>query len=105
MSELEITFRFLLAVLACYRLTGMIVYDDGPAGIFARLREWAGVYDLGENLQPRTGMGRFFECPHCMGVWVALVVTVGVFWERPLYELPLFWLAIAGLQSYIEGRN
>lgn len=85
--------------LAVYRLARLIAVDEGPFGVFFRLRHLVGAYDLGENGQPVSAWGRAFECPHCMGVYVAIVLWL-------IYPLPGGWfivaiLAIAGLQSVL----
>ena len=88
--------------LATYRLARLITVDEGPAQVFFRLRYWMGVYDLGENGQPASAWGRAFECPHCIGVYVAIVLWL-------IY--PFAWgpiivqgFAVAGLQSVLWSR-
>ena len=89
-----------LAILACYRLARLSAVDEGPAGVLMRLRIAAGGYDLGENGEPLTNIGRGMICPHCWGVWWAGVLAVAVFGWQPPMSL-LWWLAIAGGQSFL----
>jgi len=94
-------FDLVVLGLATYRVARLITVDEGPAQVFFRLRYRMGVYDLGENGQPASAWGRAFECPHCIGVYVALVLWL-------LYPLPggavvIDILAIAGLQSFLMG--
>lgn len=93
-----------MLILVCYRLTSLIVYDEGPFSLFKRLRTAAGVYDLSVTGQPKTGLGRLLACPYCVGVYIALGLAF-----VPGLSLwgPLWWFAIAGGQAFLhtlEGR-
>lgn len=69
-------FLFLIYCLFIYRLTSLVVVEDGPFGIFQKIRNFVGVDDLAET---QTGyFAKLFSCVHCMSVMLALV-----FW--PLY--------------------
>lgn len=94
--------RALLAALACYRLSTLLVYDDGPFDIFARLRSVAGVYRYGENGWPESPLGRLLSCPHCVGVWIAAGMAALVLWPGVLGDAVLLVFAIAGVQSFLE---
>lgn len=91
--------RLLSCILVSFRLTGMLVYDDGPRDAFLDLRKWAGVYRIGQDGRPETELGRLLSCPHCTGVYVSVFVAF-VFYSFP--EFLLRWLAIAGGQSFLE---
>lgn len=49
-------FQFILASLACYRVTVFVTRDTGPFDVMKRVR----------RLQPH-----FLGCPFCMSFWVA----------------------------------
>lgn len=95
-----------LAVLsfACYRLAQLIADDDGPLSVFGHLRKWV---DNRAKVEQEQGRGLIWQsaadginCPFCVGVWIAIVLGVvytGIDWYTPLYIL-----AIAGLQSFLE---
>ena len=85
--------------LATYRLARLITVDEGPAQLFFRLRYRMGVYDLGENGQPASAWGRAFECPHCIGVYVAMVLWA--IYGIPGGAIVAGILAIAGMQSFL----
>jgi len=72
-----------LAVLAAYRLTWMILTEDGPADIFGRLRNY--IYD---HYPPDHWIYRGFSCPYCISFWLALVFIIA---PPRLRE----WLAVA----------
>lgn len=80
--------RTFLAILAVYRITVLLIYDDGPRKIFYIMREklpW-----------------RVLECAHCMGVWVSLVVLPLILLPTVVGDVFLLWMAIAGGQSALE---
>lgn len=96
---------FLILSLACYRLAQLIASDDGPLSIFGRLRQWVDgkaktEQEQGDRLLWQSAADGI-NCPYCIGVWIAMplgVVYNGIDWYTPLYIL-----AIAGLQSWLEG--
>lgn len=103
-------FRFVLAFLAVYRIAQLITIDDGPADVFVRLRTWTGCYDLGPNGQPKTGLGKLFGCPFCVGVWVSMPLAVwatlptilrGSWAEWPILAIIMVF-ALSGAQSFLE---
>ena len=89
-------FNFLLLSLVCYRLANLIARDD----IFHNFRILAGVYDYDKQGRPVTFLGRLVSCPYCLGVWIAIPLAMiysGIQW----YSV-IIWLAIAGLQSFLQ---
>jgi hypothetical protein len=88
--------KFFSLVLACYRLTRLIVFDDGPFDVFAKLRVWAGVYDYASNGRQATQLGRLLGCPYCTGMYAAALV-----WFLP--EWLVMVLAVAGGQSWVQS--
>lgn len=82
--------RLLLATLAAWRLTHLLAYEDGPAGVMAWLR---GV------LQHRW-WGALFDCFHCLSLWVAAPLALWVA-SQPL-DAALVWLAVSGAACLCE---
>ena len=70
--------RLLIAALATWRLSSLLVNprEAGPANLLHRIRDWAGVYELGEDDEPITSLGRLFACVWCMSVWVGTALAV-----------------------------
>lgn len=92
---------FVLAALVVYRLARLLALEEGPGGVILKLRAACGGYDLGPDGQPRTNLGRGINCPHCIGVWLALPAGIwlgGVEWHSLVY-----WLALAGAQSFLQS--
>lgn len=74
--------RFVLVTLAVYRLTCLIVAEDGPFDVFARIR---GRIDP----EQKTWVGRGIRCSLCVSFWLSLLaLALGGSW--------LEWLAVAG---------
>lgn len=73
---------FLLAVLAAYRISRIIVLEDGPLDVFARVR---GRIDPAQ----KTWVGRGLACVICVSFWVSLIIAliIGASW--------LEWLAMS----------
>ena len=83
-------FRFGVAALATWRLTHLLVREDGPADAIARTREW-----LGESQ-----LGALMDCFYCTSFWVAVAVVSTVMRSRR--PAPLQWLAVSGGACLLE---
>jgi len=80
-----------LGALATWRLTHLLVEEDGPADLVLRLRRAAG----------SGWTGRVMDCFYCSSVWVALPVAAVVgspSWSRRL----LTWVALSGAACLLE---
>ena len=90
MSETDWWIRFVVAVLAVWRVTHLLASEDGPADLIVRLRRRLGAGFL----------GRLMDCFQCLSLWVAapLAFYVG---GRPV-ELLLAWLAVSGAACLLE---
>lgn len=91
--------ELIVLILVCYRLSRLIAIDEGPFSIFLKLRVKLGAYDYGNNGQAQSNLGRGINCPHCIGLWIALplaLIASGIQWHTLLY-----WFAIAGGQSFL----
>lgn len=67
-------FGFLLLGFATWRLSTMIVREDGPGNIFFHLREWAGITHDGDRhvlTVPDRFLPNLLSCVWCTSVWVA----------------------------------
>lgn len=70
---------FVLLSLASWRLTALLVYDDGPFGVFVKLRELSDAFNGPLN------------CFWCTSVWVSFLASC------------LFWRRISGMQWVMWG--
>jgi hypothetical protein len=81
--------RFILAALAAWRVSFLLVREDGPRRIVAEWRE------------RRAGTAReLLGCVKCTGMWVAL--PFAWFVGGGLMQLLVTWLAIAGVVALID---
>jgi hypothetical protein len=85
--------RFVVAVLATWRITHLLANEDGPAGVIARLRARLN----------RSFAGNLMDCFGCMSLWVAILFAFYVA-ERPL-DLVLIWLALSGAAFILERAS
>jgi hypothetical protein len=76
--------RFVLAILATWRVTHLLASEDGPADIIVRFRALLG----------RSIAGKLMDCFNCLSLWMAAPAALFVS-RRPL-EWLLSWLAISG---------
>jgi Protein of unknown function (DUF1360) len=82
--------RFCVGALATWRLTHLLVEEDGPGDVVVRLRRRAGTSRLGEMM----------DCFYCLSMWTAAPVALAVAGRRR--EVPLTWLALSGAACVLE---
>ena len=82
--------RFVLAALATWRVTHLLVAEDGPADVVVRLRRRAGSSWAGDLL----------DCFYCLSVWVAVPFTAGLAGRRRVD--PVSCLAVSGAACLLE---
>jgi hypothetical protein len=76
--------RFVLAVLATWRVSELIANEDGPGNVVVRIRS-----RFGRHL-----VGRLIDCFQCTSVWVA--AAFAFFVTDTVSEWPVAWLALSG---------
>lgn len=73
-------FTFILLSLATWRISNLLIHEDGPLDVFARLRFLVGVkYDEKSNTYGTNFVSILFSCIYCMSIWVGIIVT-GLFY-------------------------
>lgn len=110
MSNLETVLILVLLVAATYRLARFVAIDTFPPMKWLRTRiayKREVIYDQETErmvrLVERPFLGGLITCPHCVGFWIAGLLVVIVNVGRDL-ELPvLWWLATAGLASFLAS--
>lgn len=90
MSALDFWARFVLAVLATWRVTHLLASEDGPADIIVRFRAL-----LGQSL-----VGKLMDCFNCLSLWVAALAALFV--SRKPLEWLFCWLALSGGACLLE---
>jgi hypothetical protein len=100
--------RLVLAAFAVYRVAELLSIDDGPYHLFARWRLWLGRKSADKPyLGTWHNLAELFQCPYCIGVWLAGLAVIPVFFPSTLTDFVLALLAISGLQAFLEtlGNN
>lgn len=87
--------RLIISILAAWRLTHLLVKEDGPWDIFARIRD-----RLGEGF-----WGKLMDCFKCLSMWIA--APLAFFAGNTITEIVVLWLAISGgailLEEHVRG--
>ncbi len=91
MSGSAIWFRFVLAVLATWRITHLLAAEDGPGDLIVRVRRRLG----------RSFAGRLMDCFYCLSVWVA--APFAFFVAGGWLERLVTWWALAGAACLLES--
>lgn len=82
--------RFVLAVLATWRVTHLLASEDGPADLIFRFRAW-----LGQSLA-----GSLMDCFNCLSLWIA--APAALFVSRSPVAWLFTWLALSGGACLLE---
>jgi hypothetical protein len=89
--------RFLVALLATWRVAHLVAFEDGPSGVIARLRGAAGA----------GSWASIMDCFKCLSLWIAaplaLYVT-GLRWESIVTALALSGGAMVVQEALHAGR-
>ena len=90
-SDAELLARFVLAVLATWRVTHLVANEDGPADVIFRLRRW-----LGDGF-----IGSLMDCFKCISIWIAAPLALFVSTDPLTWAVT--WLALSGGACLLEG--
>jgi hypothetical protein len=82
--------KFVLTVLATWRVTHLLANEDGPADLIVRLRS-----RLGAGFA-----GRMMDCFQCLSLWVA--APMALFVSRQPLEWLFTWLASSGAACLLQ---
>ncbi len=90
MEVVQLSWHFVLAVLATWRVTHLLAAEDGPGDIVVRFRAL-----LGQSFA-----GRLMDCFYCLSIWIA--APAALFVTRHWLDWIMVWLAISGVACLIE---
>jgi hypothetical protein len=103
--DLTTIVRILLAVAAVYRVA-MFAREEGAFGVFANTRALLGRWaSRSQHGGIAWTLAELSNCPHCAGVWLALLVFPAILWPSIYSDAVILILAIAGLQSYLTHKQ
>lgn len=92
---------FIIHALAVFRLALMVTKESGPGWVFKRLRQWC------KKSCPRwSHMDEGIECPWCMSMQFALIVTVSRFFLAGslVYDVIILALALSGAAIVVNQQ-
>lgn len=99
-SKADNLLYLVLSVFATYRIAQFVVYDDAPFALMKRAKAWLGKKAAGaRKYRIWWSLAELVNCPYCVGLWIALIIAVVLFPNH----IFLYWLAIAGGQSFLEN--
>ena len=83
-------FWFFLGTLAVWRVTHLIVAEDGPWDVLFRLRRWL----------ERRRIGMLFLCFYCLSIWISVPAAwlIGRDWPERIF----LWLALSAASILVE---
>jgi hypothetical protein len=89
-AEFSIGMRYFISVLAVWRLTHLLVAEDGP---------WDFVYHLRKKLGNSIA-GKAMDCFYCLSLWIAapLSLLVCTNWINRV----ICWISISGAACLLE---
>ena len=103
-------YKFILAVMSVYRLTRLIVKEEGPGDVLCRLRGEVTIRAVhsGKERGFWPTLHGLVSCEYCTSVWVAALMSVFVMKKSRFAEWVLTWLGLAGvfclIQEHLDGR-
>lgn len=91
-----------LSSLATWRLTHLLMYEDGPADVIQKLRQKLGVeYDDSQPVSYH-GIGTVFSCFWCLSIWCSIAICKAN-WSTKVI-LALSAIAI-GIEEYGNSKH
>jgi Protein of unknown function (DUF1360) len=93
----------LIGSVATWRITHMLLLENGPFRVFRRLRERFGVvYGADDDTQVVSFKYEITTCPWCLSIWVATAATLLLRWSGVGRWVLLPFISSAG--SVIIGK-
>jgi hypothetical protein len=94
----------ILLALAVWRLTSLLVDEDGPLDIFVKFRHLIGVrYDEYSNKYGKNVIANALLCHWCMSVWIGLLLAPLSKYSVNIPMLIVVALALSALSIIIDG--
>lgn len=89
--------EFIISALAVWRLSRLIAKDDGPWGVFLRLRAWAG------QISGSFGLYGAISCVSCISVYFGAIIALAG--SHSLLDWLLKALALSGAAIALESLS
>ena len=100
--------NLLIAALATWRLTTLLVNEDGPLDVLVKFRSLIGIkWDAQSESYGTNFIAEAFTCVWCLSIWIGAVVAIFIaptlIWY-PAYALALSAAAII-IEETINGKS
>jgi hypothetical protein len=89
----------ILVGLATWRLSSLLVSEDGPFDVFVHVRRAVGAERPGEL----TGLATLFTCVWCMSVWIGALLAVAVTTGGDTVRYGLLALSASTIAITLDG--
>jgi len=76
----------------------MLNIEDGPSGIFARMRAWAA-----RNYDGYGGLSDLLSCMFCLSIWVA--IPAALFLSNSPGEFLIYWFGLSAGAILIDAMH
>ena len=86
MEDIGVWLRFAMGVCATWRISHLLVHEDGPARVLARLRQ---------------SIGGMMDCFGCVSLWIAAPFAFYV--VQGGLDRMMAWLALSGAAFLLES--
>lgn len=102
----RLVFEFIVFALATWRVTSLLVWENGPFEVFAKLRHGLGVrYDESSVAYGTNWFAKGVVCPACASVWFGIGWAIAyVLWE-PSWLIALPFALSAGAMMFERLYN
>ena len=85
--------ELLISILATWRISSLLVREDGPSDVFAKLRTISGVkYDKYSIPRGTNFVSSLLLCVWCTSIWIAVIIAA---LDRPVNILTFIRRALA----------
>ena len=81
--------------LATWRISTMLINEDGPFDVFFRIREWTGDEGFFADL---------FSCVWCMSVWVAIFLILSAIMNKTITLYLMLPFALSAIAVILEEK-
>lgn len=97
------TIELFIISLAVWRLSSLLVVEDGPFDIFAQVRSRVGVkYDEMSHPYGTNVLSKMLSCIWCVSIWISFISCALVFGFHAWIDLFLPF-AVSALAIFYEG--
>ena len=107
---MEILSDFVILIIcsfAVYRLARLLPFERGPFKLFEKVRLFAGIKknDTGRYWRIWDELAYFVRCPYCQGLWISILVSILIFYERSVLTVILYSFAMYGIQTFLQYHS